>query len=259
MGLFNFKKNKSKESRTFDIKSKNWNFYSYTYGDNMTALIEFDYEIGKENQHKGYNSCKRVVIYIDHNNCSDNGLAFKEESLKIKGLEEDLITSLSTVDCKLVGKMSYGAMCDFNFQTNNSVEFITKATKWISDKKNYRIEIIEKDGWEFFDTKIKPNPVYWQQINDRRAIGLLIEQGSNPNKEHNIEHSFIGEKDKLQLLSEQLTQDGFVLGSLNENRLTLTKHSKLIGGELASLTQGLVSYTSSIGLKYDGWGTAIEK
>ncbi len=150
-------------------------------------------------------------------------------------------------------------MCDFNFQTNDSTSFISKVTRWISNQKSHKIEIIEKDGWEFFDTKIKPNHIYWQQINDRRVIGLLIEQGSNPDKEHTIEHSFIGEKDKLQSLSDQLTSDGFILGSLNDNQLTLTKPSKLVGGELSNLTQRLASYTASIGIKYDGWGAKVEK
>ena len=70
---------------------------------------------------------------------------------------------------------------------------------------------------------------------------------------------FIGEKDKLQSLSDQLTSDGFILNSLNENQLILTKPSKLIGGELSDLTQKLASYTASIGVKYGGWGANIEK
>ena len=259
MGLFNFKKNKTEEKKTFDIKGENWNFYSYTYGDNMAALIEFDYEVAKEGEHKGHNSCKRVIIYIAPENCSPNGLAFKEESLRIKDLENDLLSNLSEVDCKLVGKMSYGAMCDFNFQTNDSTTFINVVTRWMSSQKSHKIEMIEKDGWEFFDTKIKPNHIYWQQINDRRVIGLLMEQGSNPDKEHTIEHSFIGEKDKLQSFSDQLTSDGFILGSLNDNQLTLTKPSKLVGAELSNLTQRLASYTASIGIKYNGWGAKVEK
>ncbi len=54
MGLFNFKKSKSEKKKTFTVKGENWNFYSYTYGDNMAALIEFDYEVAKEGEHKGY-------------------------------------------------------------------------------------------------------------------------------------------------------------------------------------------------------------
>ena len=259
MGLFNFKKQKSEEKLTYEIKRKNWNFYSYTYGENMTALVEFDYEFAKEEQHIGYEACKRIVIYISPENCGPNGLASKNESLKIKDLESDLLSNLSEVDCKLTGKMSYGAMCDLNFQTNDSTDFIDRVTNWISNQKSHEIEIIEKDGWEFFDTKIKPNHIYWQQVTDRRVIGTLLEQGSNPEKEHIIEHLFIGEKDKLQSLSDQLTSDGFILNSLNENQLILTKPSKLIGGELSDLTQKLASYTASIGVKYGGWGANIEK
>ena len=259
MGLFNLKKNKQEEKKTFDVKGKIWNFYSYTYGDNMTALIEFDYEIAKEVEHKGYQACKRIIIYIDPNNCSTNGLAYKEENLRIKDLENDLLSNLSEVDCKLVGKISYGAMCDFNFQTNDSTTFKNKVTTWISNQKSHKIEIIEEDGWEFFDKKIKPTHIYWQQIHDRRVIGLLIEQGSNPNKEHNIEHFFIGENAKLQSLRDQLTSDGFILNSINDNQMTLTKPSKLVGGGLSELTQKLAGYTASIGIKYDGWGAEIEK
>lgn len=259
MGLFNFKKKKSKEKKIFEVKRKNWNFYSYTYGDNLTALIEFDYEFAREDVHKGYNSCKRVIIYIRQEDCAPNGLAFKHESLKIKKLEDDLLLTLSEVDCKLTGKMLYGGMYDFNFQTNDASAFMNKVTPWIANQKSYKIEIIEKKNWEFFDAKIKPNHIYWQQITDRRLIGTLLEQGSNPEKEHIIEHLFIGENEKLQDLSNQLTSDGFVLSSLNENQLTLTKPSKLVGGELSNLTQKLASYTASIGVQYDGWGTKIER
>lgn len=73
-------------------------------------------------------------------------------------------------------------MCDFNFQTNDSTAFMKKVKSWISNQKSHKIEIIEKNGWEFFDTKIKPNNVYWQQINNRRLIGTLLEQGSDPEK-----------------------------------------------------------------------------
>ncbi len=225
----------------------------------MTALIEFDFEFAKEEVHKGYNSCKRVIIYISQENCSENGLAFKEESLRIKNLEDDLLSNLSEVDCKLIGKMSYGAMCDFNFQTNDSTAFMDKVTSWVSNQKSHKIEIIEKDGWEFFDTKIKPNHIYWHQVTDRRVIGILLEQGSNPEKEHIIEHSFIGEKEKLQTLSDLLTSEGFAFNFLNDTNLILTKPSKLIGEELTNLTQKLAGYTASIGIKYDGWGTEVEK
>jgi regulator of RNase E activity RraB len=259
MGLFSFKKNKSEDKKSFEIKRQNWNFYSYTYGDNLTALIEFDVEFALEDSHQGYNSCKRIIIYIAHENCGPNGLAYKEENIRVKNLENELISALSGIDCKLTGKMSYGAMCDLNFQTNDSAGFMSTVSNWISNQKTHKIEIIEKDGWEFFDAKIKPNHIYWHQITDRRTIGTLIENGSNPEKEHNIEHSFLGEKETLQSLCDQLTSDGFTMSSFNDNQLVLMKPSKLVGGELSNLTQRLASYTASIGVKYDGWGAKIEK
>ncbi|MDX1651318.1 MAG: DUF695 domain-containing protein [Brumimicrobium sp.] len=259
MGLFNFKKNKPEENRHFNIKGDYWNFYSYTYGKDMTALVEFDYQIAKEEHHKGYNSCKRVIIYIPLEKSSANGLPTKEESVRIHNLEKDLLSKLVIVDCKLVGKMSYGAMCDFIFQTNDSASFMKTVNKWISDQKSHRIEIIEKEGWEFFDTKIKPNHIFWQQISDRRTIGILIEQGTNPNKEHTIEHSFSGQEAILQSLRNLLTSEGFKLISMSDNRLILSKPAKLIGGDLSNLTQRLAGYSANIGAKYEGWGTKIEE
>ncbi len=259
MGLFGFGKNKSRKEETFEVKRQAWNFYSYTYGENMTALIEFDHEFAIETTHNGYNACKRVIIHIAAENCGPNGLAFKEENQRIQQLELGLLATLSTVDCKLAGKMSYGAMCDFCFQTNDAAAFMEKAQHWIANQKSHKIVILESDGWEFFDSKVKPNIGFWQQISDRRVIGTLLEHGSNPELVHTIEHAFIGDNEKLQTLSRQLAADGFTLLSLNEESLTMSKPAKLLDGELSNLTQRLAGYTAGIGIKYDGWGTKIEK
>lgn len=225
----------------------------------MKALIEFDYEHAIEKSHTAYNSCKRVIIYSERVNCSENGIVFKDEAGKINSLEISLLCILSDIDCRLTGKMQYGAMCDFCFQTNDSVSFLTKVNKWISVQKSHKIEIIEKNGWDFFDAKVKPNHIFWHQIIDRKLIGTLLEKGSNPEKEHLLDHVFMGDEEELKKLRDQLANDGFVFMSLNNKILQMQRSSILDSHQISNLTQRLTSYTSSLGIKYDGWGSKIEK
>ena len=96
-------------------------------------------------------------------------------------------------------------------------------------------------------------------IEQNKVYSLLFQQGSNPEKEHVIEHLFIGENGKLQSLSDQLTADGFYLVSLNDDRLTLTKSAMLTAGEISDFTEKLAGNTASIGIKYEGWGAEIVK
>lgn len=256
MGLFNFKRNKDNTAE--DIFREGWNFYAYTYGDDLRAFIEFDFDIAMEEEHVGYDYCKRVIIHSESKNVMANGLPLELERKRVNYLENELLSAISGVDCKYTGKMHYSAMRDLNFQTNEPDKFISTVEKWKATQKSNRIQVLESDGWDFYDEKVKPDFAQWQKITSRKLIGMLLEKGSNANKQHKIEHLFIGDTDKLEFLKEQLRQDNFDLISLSDNKLTLSKPA-LLNEELSDLSMKLARYTAGIGVKYDGWGAMIEK
>lgn len=258
MGLFNSRK-KPKELPSSELRRDGWNFYSYAYGQNLRALIEFDTQIAKEEKHEGYDYCVRVIIHSRPKNCNNNGLPTPNELLCVNYVEHDLLSNLNSLDYKYTGKMSYGGMRDLNFQTNQPSEFLAKANKWASTQKTHKIQMLESDGWDFYEKKVKPDHGFWQQISDRATIGSLIEHGSNPEKEHEIEHLFIGDRKDLEFLRDQLLKDGFTLIALNDDKLTLMKPAKLVGSDLSGLTEKLARYTAQIGVAYDGWGAMIVK
>ena len=129
-------------------------------------------------------------------------------------------------------------------------------TNWVANC-NYKIEIVEKNGWGFFDDKIRPDLIFWHQISDRKTIGKLLENGTNPKAVHNLEHVFIGSEKSLNDLSDELSQEGFQKMALEGNKLVLLKSSNLDLEGISNLTGNLAYYCESIGVKYDGWGSEI--
>ncbi|MFN8286707.1 MAG: ribonuclease E inhibitor RraB [Chitinophagales bacterium] len=240
------------------IKGERWNFYTYTYGEGQVAMVEFDEAIGSETTHSGYNNCIRVIFYINPANCTETGLPVKKEHERLVEIEMDLNKNISA-DCRFVARSSYGALRELIYQVNDVATFKTDYTHWAKRIDIYKLELRESAGWQFFDERIKPDYLYWQQIHDRRIIGTLLQNGSSASKPHVIEHTILGEAAKLQSLAQQLTQDGFTVQTMENNSLVISKPMLLDGNTISGLTMRLASYCRSLGLKYDGWGAAIVK
>lgn len=257
MGLFSRKK-KSPEPPKFNVRREAWNFYTYTYGEGMRAMIEFDYEHVTEDSHQGFPHCVRAVVQLPADDVAPNGLPFKETRDALNKTEADLLGMLGGTDCRLAGTMYYGAMKDMVFQVNDLPQFKSMLNQWIGKQKQ-KVQLIESEGWEFFDAKVMPDHIMWHQVTDRQVIGQLLQVGSNPNKVHNLEHTFLGPADKLQYLSEQLSGDGFEQIALEGERLVMMKPSDLDHEQISGLTQRLAGYTASIGIRYDGWGCMVVK
>ncbi|MDX2361238.1 MAG: DUF695 domain-containing protein [Crocinitomicaceae bacterium] len=262
MGLFNFKKKKTVEQSTkgnFKVKRENWGFYTMNYDNGTSALVEFDYDHAVEESHDGYNSCIRVIIHMKAKNVLPTGLPKKEENARVEQMAVGMLNTLSSVDCRLVVKSLYGAMFDYCFQTNDPALFLSKINDWITSQKNHKVELIKSKGWDFYDERLRPNARHWQQISDRSVVLRMMNAGSNPEKDHILEHTFIGDDAKLKELSLNLENGGFTVQSTSEGCLVMTKSSKLIVPLISPLTGKLAGFAESMGVKYDGWGAMIVK
>jgi regulator of RNase E activity RraB len=242
------------------IVSDEWAVYSYGYGHGLRAVISFDVTAAHEEKHVGYDTCVRAVARIPLERVLENGLPDRSALLGLQQLENDFVQALQTtsVACRFVGKMTYGGMRDFVFQVADVPAF-KKTIGKTAPRDGLRLELIEKPGWTFFDEKVSPASVYWQQIGDYQVIQRLLEAGSNPQVPHVLEHVFIGDQEQLQTLSADLRNRGFSEISCSDDCLVMGRESLLDLEEVFNVTGELFSFCSEIGVQYDGWGAAVTK
>ncbi len=251
-----------KKKKSANIVGNSWAMYSYNYGEGQRAIISFDVERAQEGDHEGCNHSIRVIIRIPLiGRVLENGLPVREELPKLQQLEDDLLQMLEKhrVSCRFVGRMSYGGMREFMFQVEDVETFRAGVSRLDRRAGDYEIELREGEGWQFFDEKVKPKPVFWQQISDHRVIEELVKAGSDPHSLHLIEHTIVGEDEKLLRIRDELQASGFTEVWLGDGRLVMGKESRLTLDEIFGVTGKLFSYCKAVGVKYDGWGAAVVK
>ncbi|MBN1486777.1 MAG: DUF695 domain-containing protein [Anaerolineae bacterium] len=243
------------------IVGDSWNMYAYQYGDGNQAVISFDTSLASEEHHEGYNTSMRVIVYIPLECVMANGLPARQALPELDNIEQRLVESLEkgAVDCKLGGRMTYGGMREFVFQVEDIEKFRDSATSLSSSVVDYKVELREQEGWGFFDQKVRPSPVFWQQIKDREVIEQLIQAGSDPQAIHNLEHTFVGDPKILKRLKGELITNGFELVSDAGDTLVMSKGSKLDLNQVFGLTSKLSGYCRHLGISYDGWGAMVVK
>src|SRR5688500_9325111 len=139
-----------------------WQIYMYSFGEGQRVSVRFRLPSATEARHVGYDACRRVVMY-SAGGCYDNGLPGPEEFARLNADEERLVAALDAtrVDCLLVGAMSYHCLRDVVFQVNDVAGFAGVYEQWRAGRASNEVELVEKEGWEFFDTKIRPKPIHW--------------------------------------------------------------------------------------------------
>jgi regulator of RNase E activity RraB len=251
-----------RKKKSVQVVGDSWAVYSYAYGEGMQAVISFDVGRAREAEHQGYGDSIRVIVHIPLvGRVMENGLPVREELIKLERFEDGVLQTLEKRDrdCLLVGRMTYGGMRELIFQVADVPGFKKSAAEFKNLAGDYEIEFREEPGWRFFDQKVCPKPVFWQQINDRAVIGRLIESGSDPEIPHLLEHVILGDEDKLQKIRDELVKNGFVEVSLRSGCLVLGRDSKLNVDDVFSVTGRLFGYCEAMGVVYDGWGAAVVK
>jgi len=257
MGIFDklFNSDKPIENQTI-IQNEEWEFYSYEYEDNnktFKALIEFDLLHSKELSHKILQNGLRLILFINPNFCSDNGLPFKDVALELLMLQKNLIKNISS-DSRFVAKMSYGYIVELVFQTNNVKQLKDELDNVELNEIIIKSEIRTYKKWRYFDERIKPNEIYQQKINERKKIEQLYKSGVNKEDIVELLHTFQGNKENLEIISEPLIEDeGFELDSIEGNKMILIQKTKLEVELLTELNLKIKYFSREIGIEYKGW------
>ncbi|MFL7790691.1 MAG: DUF695 domain-containing protein [Anaerolineae bacterium] len=251
-----------KKKESVKVVGDSWAVYSYAYGEGMQAVISFDVDRAREEEHQGYGHSLRVIVHISLvGRVLENGLPVRDELSKLEQFEDGLLKVLEKrgVDCRLVGRMTYGGMREFVFQVEDVKGFRGSAAKLEGIAGNYEIELREEEGWRFFDEKVSPNPVFWQQISDYAVIRGLIDAGSNPELPHLLEHVIVGDGEMLLRIRNDLGNNGFREISLRDGCLVMGRESKLNIDDVFGVTGRLFDYCRGKGVLYDGWGAEVVK
>src|SRR5262249_50711862 len=236
-----------------------WEVYTYTYGEGFRALISFDHNAGTEDEHRGHPHCRRVIVFVPAQQVTENGLPVREALEQLGDMEDSLIARLEAakVDCRFVGRMTYGGMRDFVFQVEDVAAFTAQVDGWKREHSGWRIESREREGWSFFDEKVRPSEAGWQQIADRRVLDGLRDAGSDMSKPHVLEHFFKGPPEALAHVAEQLRGDGFEGVPDDEGGLMMSRAEDIDLDEISQLTSSLARFCKRIGVEYTGWGAAV--
>jgi hypothetical protein len=237
-----------------------WQTYSYSYGSGQRAVISFDVDAATEPRHLAHRWCRRVILFLELCELRDDGLPRDEEVREhLLTMETDLTIRLrrDRIDCRYVGRMFYGGMQELVFQVEEVAGFERVVAWWVDTLAHRRVELLESDGWDFFDEKIRPGPAHWQEIRDRRVIGELVAAGSDPSRPHPLEHTFEGPSARLDEIARQLGADGFRRHRSSREVLVVSRAATLDHDEIARLTRALHAYAAAMGVAYRGWGSPV--
>ena len=236
-----------------------WDFYVYPYGEGQRASITFNVRADAEHEHRGYDACRRVILYLPHDRVYANGLPMAEEYQRSTEDERSLIAELehASVDCMKVGHMLYGAMRDVVFQVENTSGFSAVYERWRAARKHRKIDLVERSGWSFFEDKVRPKPVHRKWIANNHVIIALLQAGSDGQRTHSLDHMFLGASAALDVVVRELQGAGFQCRRSEPSSLTVVQQLPLDCDEITTWTLRFESLAESCGASYDGWGAAV--
>jgi regulator of RNase E activity RraB len=249
----------SKKRKHVTVVREAWEFYSYTYGEDQRASILFDVWAAEEPEHVGYGACRRMIVYVPDQSVEEDGLPDPEAFAQAKQVEAQLVAALESarVDCIKVGRMTYNGLCDVIFQVEDVEGFERCFAALQKQGVVFKVELVESEGWSFFDAKVRPRPEHWRWIKDRQTRDRLLAAGSDPKKPHTLDHTFLGEAKALEALAKALEEDGFDEPHLGDGRLSVSQEASLDVDEIHEVTEALRDLAASHHVAYDGWGAAV--
>jgi len=198
-----------------------WNHYSYVYGEDQAARVEFDVEA--------------AALPTDP---ALQGLRFVIDEAN----EEALLELLAPVDGLHVGRLCYQGQCEHVLQASADVDLPTAAIEALGGA------IQRTSGWDYFNDRVCPQPADWRRIEDREALERLDLDGDG---ELRVLHRFYGDAKDLDTIGGRLEPEGFEEVERTDDRLTLAHLHPI--GDISRITVGLLRLCERGGVAYDGW------
>ncbi len=237
----------------------NWETYVYIAED-RPAYVSF-YAGSDEIPREDFPYCARVLISIKAPN--ENGGPVGNEAEVLWQMEDTLADALAqqSVPCILLARLTHAGIRELIFQLADWDRFRRPVGNWMQQVEDYEVDVSEHNGWDFFDECIWPDDESWQFIYDRRVVTDLIESGSDPEKEHDLEFVFYGDDHQVQQLRQRLEARGYVDDGLSDGSDRLVMIKKLPLDLDAIHDESLENHRlcEDLGAVFDGWGASVVK
>jgi hypothetical protein len=228
--------------------------------DDVTMFISFDDAVTHEAHPAALAFCARVWIPIQSPNAA--GGPVSPESERLWEMEDELCSMLQEhrVHCRLVGRLTYGGLREIVFQLHDWESFRPPVGLWMMKHEDYKIDVSEHDGWQFFDDYIRPRIEDRLFMADRSVIDTLVQNGSNPREEHSLEYVFMGQPQGLERVARELLKRSYQpVGKLDYQSGTIELVRRL-ALDLPVIVQESISnhkVAEEAGVECNGWGAAV--
>lgn len=192
-----------------NIISERWDSYGKTR-DGVFMFLSFDDEAADGDQPGELDLCARIIIPI--NECKPGStLPVESEGEFLYGIEDEIVDSLAkeNVPCRLVARLTYDGLREIVFQVGDADAFRPPVGNWIQQHATHEIDVSEHDGWDFFNEYICPTSEDRRAMAEHRVIDNLLENGSNPELEHDLEYCFDGDEVALRKIAEKLKEKNY--------------------------------------------------
>lgn len=198
----------TQSAKSVQIVFDEWQSFVGTRGD-VTMLIAFDDEVTRRPRPKGMGLCARIVIRMQ--SPDDSGAPVSPERERLWDMEDEVVGMLQEdqVRCRLIARLTYGGWREIVFQVHGWTSFRPPVGAWMMRHKDYKLEVYEHKGWEFFDEYVNPTAEDRLFIADQNVIEVLVQNGSDPEQEHSLEYAFQGEAKGLRRLAKALLKRGY--------------------------------------------------
>lgn len=245
-------------SDKYQIVFDEWGTY-VSEDEEQMVFVSYDEGATREDRPVDLHECIRVVIQM---HLTEDEQLSPEENTRLYEMEEELCELLQQekVYCRLTGRLTYEDTREIVFQVGDSDAFRDVVADWQQEHDDYNIRGASHDGWSFFDEVLSPDDADRVFMADQSVIETLIENGSDPEKEHSLEYVFVGEPDALEGIATVLLARGYQW--LDEpdyasEQIVMCKTMPLDLGTVVAESLANHQLANDCGGECDGWGCAI--
>lgn len=211
-----------------------WNHYTYTYGEPpREAHVRFD--VGRALQPCPDTHAQSVRIRVEGDT---------------EGFEDALASTLTDVDCWLVGVLGFQGGATWVLQVEDRAGFAARRAA-VEAAAVGTVQWQVSEGWGFFEDRVCPRERDWQRIADREQVERLATRGIDIHAPQPIRHGFFGDEGALDAIGEVLGPEGFAQDSASGRQLVLVATHPPV--DISSRTVALARLAREHGALYEGW------
>ena len=183
------------------VQNDEWKYWDSYDEDGYLVLDFLDATYMDTVNQKGFKKEYYLKVIIPENKQTNGKLPTPETNVALQKSEDELISLLekNKIDCKQVHRCLYCGAKRMLFEVADISDFEESLNKWKNTLEDFRLEIIEEEPWIIYN-EMQPDEYAWQQMGNRQVYNNLINNGSDPNKTHLIEHAIFGDQINLKKL-----------------------------------------------------------